>query len=91
MVSCYQAMYKLSKLNEIRIPTFQFLRLDSKILHRQQILQPMQRDYLWTKLVGFQKVNENKMYDCIPTVDKKKPHDTFERCVMATHSLFGAI
>ena len=24
-------------------------------------------------------------------VDKKKPHDTFERCVMATHSLFEPI
>ena len=24
-------------------------------------------------------------------VDKKKPHDTFERCVIATHSLFGKV
>ena len=26
----------------------------------------------------------------LPPVDKK-PHDTFERCVMATHSLFGQV
>ena len=58
MVYCYQVMYKLFKLDQLQIPTFQFLRLCFKILHRQQLLQPMKRNYFCTEPVGFQKVNE---------------------------------
>ena len=32
---------------------------------------------------------KTELFRCMLSIDKKKPHDTFERCVMATHSLFG--
>ena len=67
MVYCYQVMYKLFKLDQLQIPTFQFLRLYSRILHRQQLLQPMKRYHFCTYLVGIQKDNENKMCACMLT------------------------
>lgn len=67
MVYCYQVMYKSFKLDQIQIPTFQLSRLYSKILHRQLLLQPMKRGHFCTYLVGIQKGNENKMYDCMLT------------------------
>ena len=66
-VYCYQLMYTLFKLDQLQIPTFQFLRLYSKILHRQQLLQPMKRNSFCTKLACFQKVNETRCMSSFQT------------------------